>query len=62
MPRSSATISLAELLDGPAVFLLDGAHQVGFGAEVVTHRGVVALAGGLADLPVGYREHAVLGI
>ena len=59
---SSAHHVLAELLDGLAMFLLDGKYQVGFGAEVVTHRCVVALAGRLADLPVGYREHAVLGI
>ena len=53
---------LAQLLDGLPVFLLDRPHQVGLGAEVVADRGVVALPGGLADLPVGHREHAVLGV
>ena len=50
-----------ELFDGRAVALLDGAHQVGLGAEVVADGGVVALPGGLADLPVGDGEDAVFG-
>ncbi len=44
------------------MFLLDGAHQVGLGAEVVADRGVVALPCGLADLPVRHGEHAMLGV
>ena len=41
--------------------LLDSPHQIGFGAEVVADRGIVALAGGLADLPIGDGEDAVFG-
>jgi hypothetical protein len=40
--------------------LLDGPHQIGFGAEVVTDRGVVTLTGSLADLPIRDREDAML--
>ncbi len=36
----------------------DRPDQVGLGAEVVADGGVVALPGGLADLPVGHLEHA----
>src|ERR1700694_5368004 len=43
------------------MFAFDRPHQVGLGAEVVTDRGVVSLAGGLADLPVRHRENPVLG-
>ena len=39
----------------------DGSYQVGLGSEVVADGGVVALAGGLADLPVRDRQHAVFG-
>ena len=51
----------AQPLDGLAMLLFDGAHQVGLGAEVIADRGVVALPGGLADLPVGDGEDAVFG-
>jgi hypothetical protein len=44
------------------VLLLDCAHQIGLGTEVIADRGVVALAGRLADLPVRHGEHAVLGV
>ena len=58
----SATIVSRSRSIGRAVLLLDGPHQVGLGAEVVADRGVVALARGLADLPVRYGEHTVLGV
>ena len=48
-------------LDRHAVLLLDRAHEVGLGAEVVADGGVVALPGGLADLPVGHGVHTVFG-
>ncbi len=50
-----------QAFDGLAVPLLDGPHQVGLSAEVIADGGVVALPGGLTDLPVGDGEHAMLG-
>ena len=58
----SAHHPLEQPLDGRAVLLLDRAHQVGLGAEVIADRGVVALSRGLADLPVRYGEDAVFGV
>ena len=52
---------LAQLFDRYPMPAFDRTDQVGFGAEVVADGGVVALARGLADLPVGHRVDAVLG-
>ena len=40
---------------------LDSTNEIGFGAEVITDGGVVALPRGLADPPVRYRINPVLG-
>ena len=53
---------LEQPLDGRSVLLFDRPHQVGLGAEVIAHRGVVALSRGLADLPVRHGEDAVFRV
>ena len=58
----SATMRSSSRSIGRAMLLLDRAHQVGLGAEVVADRGVVALARGLADLPVRHGEDTMLGV
>ena len=62
-PRTarSARPSLPAAFDGLPVLLLDGPDQIGFGAEVITDRGIVPLSGSLADLAIGDGEDPMLG-